>query len=365
MLTLLLIALLAQGPREVARDLGSDDYAKREAASRELEEMGTVAIPALEEATKSDDAEVRARAREIIGAIREVAAYGGRIDPKRVEEIDIALFQRVDPQGNHLEYAPQDEDLPCLFALLDHPSLAGESAGEGFDSRQIRINALMAIGRVTLTEANESRLARILCEALSIPADPQDELPAREFLALVRVSRALDRPGLRDPLRGRLLSGFETLSHSDEPQIREGTAEVLRSWGDAAAKGILERLLADSNPQVAHGALCALWAYDTKGLEPALRRHLRATLDESDRLFAAHLLARAGDFGGLAVLFRALAGDDLALRNDACRRLSELLHRPLASDDVSRADADALLSWWTEKGEIVHWDATLGRFVAR
>ncbi len=366
MIALVLVALLAQGPRDVARDLGSDDYAKREAASRELEEMGTIAIPALEEAEKSDDPEVRERASELIEGIRQIAAYGGRIVPEEMEEIAESLFANVIPRDGRVEpYEPQPADLPCLLALIAHPSLPAEWKPVAPDARAVRLHALEAISHFRLSEANESRLARLLEEVLPSPMTPTAHEEASEFLALVEASHVLEHPGLRAALRRRLLAGLEEISRSTEAGLRLEVAGDLYAWGDDGATGILARLLDDGDPNVAHRALASLWAYDVAGLEPALRRHLRATLDESDRLLAAHLLARSGDFGGLAVLFRALAGEDLPLRNDACRRLSAILRRPLASDDASRADAEALLSWWAENGEIVHWDPTLARFVAR
>lgn len=49
--------------------LGDDDFARREAASKELEALGEPALPALRKAKASDDAEVRRRAERAIRAI--------------------------------------------------------------------------------------------------------------------------------------------------------------------------------------------------------------------------------------------------------------------------------------------------------
>src|SRR5439155_10098494 len=46
--------------------LGADEYAKREAAARRLRAIGKAALPALTEATKSDDAEVASRAESLV-----------------------------------------------------------------------------------------------------------------------------------------------------------------------------------------------------------------------------------------------------------------------------------------------------------
>ncbi|MCK6461420.1 MAG: PDZ domain-containing protein [Planctomycetes bacterium] len=64
--------VFAQGgddPAELVKKLGSDDYAVREEAQGKLIAMGEKAIPALEEALKSDDLEVRLRAGRALRAI--------------------------------------------------------------------------------------------------------------------------------------------------------------------------------------------------------------------------------------------------------------------------------------------------------
>src|SRR5262245_13738995 len=50
--------------------LGSDDYEEREAAGRQLVQLGDAALPALDEAAQSTDAEVRRLARELARRIR-------------------------------------------------------------------------------------------------------------------------------------------------------------------------------------------------------------------------------------------------------------------------------------------------------
>jgi hypothetical protein len=84
-------AVLAQGaddPLELVKKLGSTDYAVREDAQKKLIEMGEKAIPALEEALKSDDLEVRLRAGRALRAIGGEAkeAEEGQPGGTRVEE---------------------------------------------------------------------------------------------------------------------------------------------------------------------------------------------------------------------------------------------------------------------------------------
>jgi hypothetical protein len=61
----LLAAVLASATQQ----LGSEDWATREAASQTLAAFGPLASPALERAAKSDDAEVRRRAAELLAEL--------------------------------------------------------------------------------------------------------------------------------------------------------------------------------------------------------------------------------------------------------------------------------------------------------
>ncbi len=68
-------------PERIARlikQLGDDDFEKREAASKELDAIGEPALDALRKAASDDDAEIRRRAEQLFqvvtGRIREAAA---------------------------------------------------------------------------------------------------------------------------------------------------------------------------------------------------------------------------------------------------------------------------------------------------
>jgi hypothetical protein len=67
---------LAAGPDEpsvLVERLGAPRYAEREAATRALEALGREAIPALRQARRSDDPEVRSRAAGLLGRIEAAA----------------------------------------------------------------------------------------------------------------------------------------------------------------------------------------------------------------------------------------------------------------------------------------------------
>jgi hypothetical protein len=58
------------------KQLGSDSFDEREAATKELRQLGEAALTALREATRSDDAEIRKRAGELAEAV--AAGLAGR-----------------------------------------------------------------------------------------------------------------------------------------------------------------------------------------------------------------------------------------------------------------------------------------------
>ncbi len=65
----------AQEIKTLVRQLGDDDFKVREKASQRLLELGRLAVPALQEASKSSDAEVRQRASRILEAIQTSLTY--------------------------------------------------------------------------------------------------------------------------------------------------------------------------------------------------------------------------------------------------------------------------------------------------
>jgi hypothetical protein len=62
----------------LVKQLGSDDYAEREAASSALDKLGEAALPLLRAATRNEDAEVRRRASELVRGIENGSAERAR-----------------------------------------------------------------------------------------------------------------------------------------------------------------------------------------------------------------------------------------------------------------------------------------------
>jgi hypothetical protein len=106
------IAAVPSSPDPVALlrlvgQLGSDSYAEREAASRGLDAAGELALPAVRQALRSSDPEIRRRARDLaediefraaaprwaqaISSIRRLGARVRAEDERRLGEVNVAL----------------------------------------------------------------------------------------------------------------------------------------------------------------------------------------------------------------------------------------------------------------------------------
>jgi hypothetical protein len=71
-------------------DLGHNDWNRRDAASRELKQIGAPALPALRKAAGSVDAEVKARAAELVAEIEKPAE--DRLRDARIRVVSLWLF---------------------------------------------------------------------------------------------------------------------------------------------------------------------------------------------------------------------------------------------------------------------------------
>src|SRR5437764_1345544 len=92
----------------LVRQLGSDTFAEREDASRRLETLGEPALGLLRQASNSDDAEVRRRARELV-AIIERRIYG---ELRRFEGHTREVWRvAVSPDGQRLLTCSDDGTL--------------------------------------------------------------------------------------------------------------------------------------------------------------------------------------------------------------------------------------------------------------
>lgn len=117
----------------LVKELGSDDFDAREAATESLVALGAAARPALEEALSSDDPEVRARAER---CLREIEAKDGVETPARAEgEPDPGrrsrsrLFPSV-PRSGRLDLVPDPNE---LIERLEREFLEGDRFAPFFE----------------------------------------------------------------------------------------------------------------------------------------------------------------------------------------------------------------------------------------
>src|SRR5262245_49238147 len=74
--------------KKIARlitDLGSNQFAERDQATRVLDKLGAPALAALQEACRSQDLEVRRRAEELVRTITRRLETARLLEPKRVQ----------------------------------------------------------------------------------------------------------------------------------------------------------------------------------------------------------------------------------------------------------------------------------------
>jgi hypothetical protein len=69
---------------QLIKQLASDDFTEREQAHKELAKIGPAAIPALREAAKSPEAEVKRRAADLVSHLEELLKSAKHLAPKKV-----------------------------------------------------------------------------------------------------------------------------------------------------------------------------------------------------------------------------------------------------------------------------------------
>jgi len=150
------LAQPAQTPEELVKKLGDQEYAVREQATQELIKLGDSAIPALEQALKSDDVEVRLRAGRALRAIRGEQKSGAeqreRVQPGeqgpqpghstvrsiQIQAVDgkvkVTVKEMVDGKQTTRTYEGKSLD----EIKRKHPELSKSLGGLRFSTRQSR-----------------------------------------------------------------------------------------------------------------------------------------------------------------------------------------------------------------------------------
>jgi hypothetical protein len=174
-------------PEEIARkvkELGADDFAKREEATRWLWEVGKAAEPALRQAAQSGDLEVSRRAQEILGKFKW-GIYPNT--PKPVVEL-IQRYQSANDGSKQGVVQELFKQGPAGFAAVLKIATAEENA----DLRATLIN------QVTYESAQAA--SNLLLEGKTAPVEellemclnPEVESTLRNYAALLHSTGRLD-----------------------------------------------------------------------------------------------------------------------------------------------------------------------------
>ncbi|HTK75005.1 MAG TPA: hypothetical protein VL371_07070 [Gemmataceae bacterium] len=115
----------ASDAERLVQRLGSPRFAEREAAFKALDALGAVALPALRNAAKSKDAEVRQRAGELLGKLERAADAAEAFAPTKVhlKAVDVPLADVVRDltlqSRVRLQLAREPVDLPGRRVSVD------------------------------------------------------------------------------------------------------------------------------------------------------------------------------------------------------------------------------------------------------
>ncbi len=358
----------------LVRQLGSDDYAERDAAVRELRAMGKRVLPALQEAAQSDDAEIRERALDLLPRVRWNL---GDDCPGEVHAL-LAEYETADAGGRaNLLRKLASTGLPAARKVLYSAwwevddagliaDLATELIGVDTDIAEDRLRALEGGG--------DPRILRALSQARALRGDDSEAadlfgrvvertkdaslfgpwmrmlMEARRYEDVVRLVRQQKAPdpeeallaaessyclGRRDEAE-EILRGFVP-TPAGEPKLsgqarglafRYGSARLFIGGAEA------EEHLARERDGMTLAVRAWIQAGDLERAEAALRR-IENGATRADLL--GEVLGARGDLDLLTPAFLAEAGSPQ--QADAAR------HRRLAKEWEAR-DADVARAEW-------------------
>ncbi len=293
--------------------LGATDWQSRDKALRELVALGDAARPALREATRSRDAEVRWRATYALSLL-DIALEPAQTDPARVLYASAA---RARAQADGLEAARQ-----LYTEVLER--FPNTRWAEAARERLAAIRGPKAPGS---RPAATPEAIQQLIASLGQPAWAERQRASRELAAL----GAAARPAL------------EAASQSADPEV---------AW---RAKALLQRLQPPQDPAAKPRGEGKLMVevlgqgapHERREFEPndldALARALAAD-DAGDVARAREVLLNLGA-DAVPPLLRALEACDETTTVEIIDLLRQITRQPLGFDPA------LWLAWWREQGE--------------
>lgn len=214
---------LAQGGESAAdlvKKLGDDSYEVREAATKQLVEMGEKAVPELEKALKSDDLEVRLRAGRALRAIRGVKpepAPGP--DKEKKEEAGKEEPAELGPGHSSNVVATELRVLPGKVKLKVTRMVDGERVVKEYEGKSIED-----------LKKNHPELKDVLGNfSVGVGRDPRKRVPGFDMERFWRDwGRDFDRDFWKD---------WQKDVEKEAERLRRLTEEWKRQWDQAGGRG--------------------------------------------------------------------------------------------------------------------------------
>lgn len=151
----------------LVQQLGDEAFEVREKASEAIVKLGVPALPFLEKAAKSDDAEIRIRASRAVEAIK--SSPGFLVDALKNGN---AMARRAAADKLAQQGPPAKAALPELVKLLNDPD---ESVRDAAISAIINIDPKnQAVVKLVPEKAHVSGKYRTLLRRIKVPADRQN-----------------------------------------------------------------------------------------------------------------------------------------------------------------------------------------------
>lgn len=267
-------AAVLTAPPELSQwieQLGDRDYGVREAATRKIRDLGLPAKPALIQALRSNDPEVRLRARRCLAEILE-ADYQARLkafeqDTQGRDRHELAGWQRF------REVVGEDSKARKLFVEM-HRAEAGllESSAAGGDLAAeavlLRCQQVLQLSRVPDPDVRRQPSLGTVAALIFVASDPAVKLPDQ---TQVLVFNFVNQPAFQTALR----------SGDQQQQVRE----LLGAWIQHTPSNSL-----------AYQTLRLAMQHDIKqGLVPAARVAKQKNVSAYMRMYGVLAIGKLGD----------------------------------------------------------------------
>ena len=323
--------------------LGDSTARSRDDAAGRLREIGTAAVPALEEGARSSDAAVRSRSAAILALVRGDA--DGAI---RARLAGAAVRDALTTAGGLVAGSDADARISALMpeSARELAAAAQTAPGHAFVSSQLAAALARHAAEETLTSlailVRDERVppsagleaARALDRAFDAAPERADAVRSQAPRALAILEEAMDAP--HSPTRRAAVAVYGVLAgapgagriaaiaaHDCDSAVRAECARVLGLHAPGVSAPVLRGLAADRAPHVREAALMALLSLPgSPRPEPAVA----AVGDESPavRAAAAQLLAREATPETVGFLEALAADPSVRVRAAARRALASL-----------------------------------------